>query len=71
MKVHYLFFAVACLLLAGVTLDAKIQADELSALSDGVLRMPGNLTARTVRTTAEMPLAANAKLQTPNASAGD
>ncbi len=41
MKVHQVFFVLVCALLAGVMLDAKIQADEASAASDEVLRMPG------------------------------
>ncbi len=41
MKVHQMFFVLVCALLAGVMLDAKIQADDASAASDNVLRMPG------------------------------
>ncbi len=43
MKVHQVFFALVCALLAGVMLDARIQADDASAASDAVLRMPGIL----------------------------
>lgn len=49
-KVHYLLFALACLLLAGLALSAKAIADDISAVADRAIEAESHSLVTKVQT---------------------
>ncbi len=57
-RVHSLFFVLSCALLAGVTMAAKIEADDVSKSNDNVLTLAGDPVPASLRAT-PVPISAS------------